>query len=277
MQIQKVFNNNVVLVLDNQQNECVVMGKGIGFQRKVGDILLDEAVIEKMFILQDTVSVSVLTDLYRELTSQEIDVILAIIRDAEETLNQTFQSNLYLTLSDHIHFAIERARQNLPLKNPLYWEVKKLYVREYHIGVRGLQKIKELLGVTVDEMEAASIALHLINAQKESHHLEQTIQITKIIQDILTIVRMTFGKDFDEEDIVFIRFITHLQYFGQRVVNGTLQGQNDSFLFETVQANYPEAFACTNKIKRYVEETYHFAMSRDEQVYLTIHIQKLVQ
>lgn len=57
--------------------------------------------------------------------------------------------------------------------------------------------------------------------------------------------------------------------------NSLVQGKNDAFLYEQVKENYPHAFACTEKIKSYVESAYDFAMSRDEQVYLTIHIQRL--
>ena len=47
--------------------------------------------------------------------------------------------------------------------------------------------------------------------------------------------------------------------------------KNDSFLYEQVKLNYPEAFSCSEKIKNYIESSH----SRDEQVYITIHIQRL--
>ena len=54
MQIEKVLNNNVVQVLDNDNNvEYIVMGKGLGFQKKVGD-LVDKEKIEKTFVLENT-------------------------------------------------------------------------------------------------------------------------------------------------------------------------------------------------------------------------------
>ncbi|MDU3076612.1 MAG: CAT RNA binding domain-containing protein, partial [Mixta calida] len=34
MKIAKVLNNNVVIVLDEQQREQVVMGRGLGFQKR---------------------------------------------------------------------------------------------------------------------------------------------------------------------------------------------------------------------------------------------------
>ncbi len=37
MQITKILNNNVVVVIDDQQREKVVMGRGIGFQKRAGE------------------------------------------------------------------------------------------------------------------------------------------------------------------------------------------------------------------------------------------------
>ncbi|MBF0848317.1 PRD domain-containing protein, partial [Streptococcus danieliae] len=71
--------------------------------------------------------------------------------------------------------------------------------------------------------------------------------------------------------------VTHVRYFGQRVLQGKVEGKNDEFLYEQIQKNYPEAFLCTQKIVSYVQTSYEYEMGRDEQVYLTIHIQRVVE
>lgn len=273
MQVQKVFNNNIVLALSNHQ-EMIVMGKGIGFQKKVGDDI-DASLIEKTFVLQDD-DTAMLSQVYVDMPEEQIDVVLAIIKLAEITLQESFQSNLYIALADHLKFAFERAQKGMFFKNPLAFEVKKFYPIEYELGKQAIALIKERLNIELDNDEVTAIALHIVNAEKEGFLLERTVQLTRIVQDIMDIVRLHFGCELDESNIAFNRFATHLQYFAQRIVSKTMQGTNDSFLFEQVQANYPESFACTEKIKVYVEETYHFAMGGDEQVYLTLHIQKLI-
>ena len=50
MQILRVINNNVISSLDDEKREVVVMGKGVGFQKKAGD-LVDASRIEKIFQL----------------------------------------------------------------------------------------------------------------------------------------------------------------------------------------------------------------------------------
>lgn len=272
MRIQKILNNNVVQTSNKNKDELIVMGRGIAFQGKVGDTI-DEEKIQKTFILKD--DDSMFADIYKELSTEEIDTVFSIVKLAEEKLQQNFESHVYITLGDHLHYAIERQKDNMPLTNPLAWEVRRLYKAEYQIGVQALDIIEERTGVRLVETEASAIALHLINAQKEGHRMEQTMRMLKIVQGVLNIVRLHFGYDFDEDSFAYQRFVTHLQYFAQRVNSNLQQGSNDSFLYEQVRDTYPQSFKCSEKIKQYIESTYDFPVGREEQVYLTIHIQKL--
>ncbi|MCB5007311.1 BglG family transcription antiterminator LicT [Streptococcus mutans] len=276
MKIEKVFNNNVVQILGINNEEIIVMGKGLGFQKKSGDEV-NQDLIEKRFILQntDTDMVGELSRVYVDLDSEEIDLVLEIIHQGQEKLGQTFDISLYIALADHLHYTIQRTREGLTLQNPLAWEVRKFYPEEFQLGKDTIELVKEKMKLQLADDEAASIALHFINAQKDGGLLEKNRLISKIVSDILEIVRLHFGEVRDEESISYNRFITHVQYFAQRVANSLVQGKNDAFLYEQVKENYPHAFACTEKIKSYVESAYNFAMSRDEQVYLTIHIQRL--
>ncbi|MGL5686430.1 MAG: CAT RNA binding domain-containing protein [Vagococcus fluvialis] len=52
MQIVKVMNNSLVLALDETGRECVLMGKGIGFNQAIGNPVTEED-IEKTFLLKD--------------------------------------------------------------------------------------------------------------------------------------------------------------------------------------------------------------------------------
>ncbi|HHT7734063.1 TPA: BglG family transcription antiterminator LicT [Streptococcus suis] len=274
MQIDKVYNNNVVQAIDDQGSELIVMGKGLGFQKKAGEEL-DTSKIEKTFVLQNDYQQSDLSSLYLQMESSEVEVVNAIINRAEETLEVQFDLSLYLALADHLHFVFQRCREGIFIENPLSWEIRKFYPKEYQIGLQSLDLVKEKLGLELEVAEASSIALHLINAQKNGTFGKETQTISKIVTQILDIVRLHFGSVTYEEDTSYHRFVTHVQYFAQRVANGVVEGVNDAFLYEQVKANYPDAFACTEKIRQHISQVYDFQMSKDEQVYLTIHIQRL--
>lgn len=272
MQIVRVFNNNVVQARDAKNNEIVVMGRGLGFQKKPGHEV-DKSLIEKVFVSED--NNSSFSEIYRDLSPEEVELVLEIIKLAEDTTASEFQSNIYITLADHLHFAIERYHQGIPLTNPLAWEIKRLYRTEYNIGKQALELINNKLGIQMSEEEAASIALHIVNAKKEGSIIEETMKMVKMVQDILNIVSYHFNIQFDEESISYNRFVIHLQYFATRVIDKIQQTSDDSFLYEQVQKSYPEAFKCAEKIKVYVENTYDFPVSPDETVYLAIHIQRV--
>lgn len=48
MIITRLLNNNVVITLDSNDEEIIVMGKGIGYQKSKGDTI-DEEKINKVF------------------------------------------------------------------------------------------------------------------------------------------------------------------------------------------------------------------------------------
>ncbi|MGT2757409.1 BglG family transcription antiterminator LicT [Streptococcus ovuberis] len=273
MEAVKVFNNNVVLVQDTQGQEAIVMGRGLGFQKKPGDFL-DDSLIEKTFVLSETQFTSAVSELYTTLTPKEINIFQAIVSKAASVLKVDYKENFYLALADHLHFVLERAAQGVFIKNPLVWEVKRFYQPEYQLGLEAVKLLNESFGLEIPEDEAASIALHFVNGQKNAQQMDDTVKATKLIQELLNIVRRFYVMEFDESSMSYMRFVTHLQYFAQRVLADQNTGAEDSFLFEQVKLNYPKAFTCAELLGKYVKSGYQFEVSQDELVYLTIHIQR---
>ena len=273
MQIEKILNNNVVQALDNDV-EYIVMGRGLGFQKKVGEFV-DKEKIEKTFVLENQDAADEWSRVYVNLPDDEMQLFLNILTFAEAVLQTKFEPSFFIALADHLHYAIERSREGISLQNPLAWEVRKFYPREYEIGKQALRLIAKDLEVQLADDEAASVALHFVNAQKDVGLHEKDQQMTQIVVGISDIVRLHFGSDLGEDSFSYNRFITHLQYLAQRIVSGVSGGKNDAFLYEQVKLNYPESFVCTKKIATYIETSYSFDLSLDEQVYLTIHIQRL--
>lgn len=176
MRIEKVYNNNVVQVLDQQDRELIVMGKGLGFQKKVGDEL-DSSCIEKTFVLQNDYQELDLSSLYQEMSPEEIEVVNMIIHNGEKLLGVQFDLSLYVALADHLHFVFQRCRKGISLENPLSWEIRKFYPQEYKIGLEALNVIRDYLQIELGKGEASSIALHFINAQKNEGGGEKIVTL----------------------------------------------------------------------------------------------------
>lgn len=118
----KKLNNNVVQAMDNDV-EYIVMVKGLGFQKKIGETVNKEK-IEKTFVLENPETVAKWTRVYVDLPDGEMQVFLNIITFAEAVLQTKFDPSFFIALADHLHYAIERSREEISLQNPLAWEVR---------------------------------------------------------------------------------------------------------------------------------------------------------
>ncbi|MBA5711218.1 transcriptional antiterminator LicT [Bacillus velezensis] len=275
MKIAKVINNNVVSVLNEGNQELVIMGRGIAFQKKTGDPV-DEARIEKVFTLDNKdVSEKFKTLLY-DIPIECMEVSEEIISYAKLQLGKKLNDSIYVSLTDHINFAIQRNKKGLDIKNALLWETKRLYKDEFAIGKQALAMVKNKTGVSLPEDEAGFIALHIVNAEL-NEEMPNIINITKVMQEILRIVKYHFKIEFNEESLHYYRFVTHLKFFAQRLFNGTHMESQDDFLLETVKEKYHRAYECTKKIQTCIERAYEHKLTSDELLYLTIHIERVVK
>ncbi|WP_151736903.1 BglG family transcription antiterminator LicT [Paenibacillus tengchongensis] len=277
MIIAKVLNNNVVTVMDASQKELVIMGRGIAFKKHAGDVI-DEDKIEKIFSLENKEVSQKLMSLLSDIPMEYVECSDEIIRYAETVLGEKLHESVYISLTDHIHFAIDRHRQGLQIRNALLWEIKRMYRKEFSIGIKALQIIEDRLGVSLPEDECAFIAMHLVNAQMNGE-MRETVSITNIVKDILNIVRRSFLIELDEESLSYYRFLTHLKFFAQRVVQGTPMDDRDKehALHDLVKVQYPEAHACAVKIAEYTRKIYKRQLSKEEILYMTIHIERIVR
>lgn len=220
MNVTKVINNNIVISENEEKQELVVMGKGLGFKKKPGDVI-DDTKIEKVYLSTQEWNVTKLTQLLSSIPIEHIQAANEIINFAKVSLGKKLSEKLFLTLTDHINYAIERYQNGMEIKNALLWEIKRFYNHEYLIGKEALSIIKNRLAIELPEDEAGFIALHIVNAELDMAQVSQVSEMAKIIQHILNIVKYHFSMELDEYSLNYERFVTHLKFFVQRLFSGT--------------------------------------------------------
>ena len=276
MDILKVINNNVVSAHDNNNNEIVVMGKGIGFGRKPGDVI-EEDKIEKIFSLPKEHTCN-FEELVENMPYEHVRIADEAITYASKKLHRELNRNIYITLTDHLNFAIERQKKGITLQNALLWEIKKFYAEEYEIGLGIVEMVRNELYIELPEDEAGFIALHIVNAEMEgSGNLEDAQRIPSIIKDILNIVRYTYQEEIDEGSLSYERFLTHLKFFVQRAMRNEVYDETDMELYEMLQRRYPKAYACAKKIAKYMQDNKGYQVPEAELSYLTAHIARITR
>lgn len=274
MKIGKIFNNNAVMVKEDNGRDSVIIGCGLAFRKKVGDEV-DESLIEKTFILKEKDTLEKFKMILEHIPTEQISLCYDIVEYAKNMLNCELNDYIYVTLTDHISYTLKLFDEGIERPNILIWEIKKFYPKEYNIGLKALEFIESELGKKINEEEAGNIALHLITAQinGKSDKTDIAYSMTKKIQDILNIVKYTYDIELDEHSLNYERFITHLRFFFKRLSNKTqYRSENEEFLLQQVKEKYKDAYKCMLKIEKYL----NIELSYEEQLYLTLHIKRIV-
>lgn len=275
MIIEKILNNNVVASIDpNTNKEVILMGSGIGFNKKIGQ-QIEEDKVQKTFIIDNKTLGNKIKKLINQIPDGIFELANEIITYAIKELDMKLDKQIYISLSDHIAFAIKRYKKNINLKNDLLNEIRRVHKKEYKVALWAVEFINNKLSIELPEDEAGFIALHFVNASYNGRPME-TITSTKIIKDILNIIRYYCSLEFDEDDLNYDRLLTHLKYFAKRVITNNQHKSGDENFVEMISKSYPHSYNCSLKIKEYIQTNYNYNVNEDELVYLTMHIQRVI-
>lgn len=273
MRIQRVLNNNVVVAHDAINHECIIIGKGIGFGKKPGDVI-DPSLSQKIYRHDENISLTSGADIYSDIPEPLFRIVSDVVEQATIRLDRKIHKSVYASLLDHINFAIERDRAQKPLKNQLLWDIKRLYREEFRLGSEVIQSINTQLGTALDENEAAFIALHLLNAQQDGT-MPEVSDVSKIIQEILNIIKYHFRIEYNEESLNYQRLVTHLKFFAHRLLSNSYVDNRDGSLNEIVALQYKESHGCAVKISDFILKNYGRKLTEDEVMFLTMHTENV--
>lgn len=276
MKIFRVLNNNVAVVLDEKGQEKIVMGKGICFKKKAGEDISRD-VIDKTFFLSESEAHHKFQVLIQDVPIEHIALGEEIISEAKVRLGKKLNDMIYISLIDHVHTSILRFLDGVTVKNVLLWDIRRFYKDEFQIGLWALDQIELQCKIRLPEDEAGFIALHLANAQMDQEIMHNMYEITRIMQEVVNLTKYVFHVEFDEDDVYYYRFITHLKFFAQRLVeHRSYQDEDNDDLWEVIKNRYPDAYSCVAKITEFIAKKYQYRLSKEEQLYLTIHIERVV-
>lgn len=269
MRIIKNINNNYALAIDNNGDELIIYGKGIGFgtiPRELEDITN----ISKSFYDVDEKYIPMINNLL------EGSIIIAskIIDEARFKLNSPISANVIFTLADHISFAVKRYKDNIQVTLPILYDVQRSFAEEVELGKYRIKLINEYYDISLPKWEAAYIALQIINGEGQVQN-DKLIKEQKAVQDITRIVENEYHIIIDKNGFNYSRFATHIQYMLKRGRSKHLLNTANKDIFESLKTNYPQAYICAEKISDYINNIYNVKLTDEELLYLMLHINRM--
>ena len=273
MIIDKIINNNIISAFDEEGRELVVMGRGLGFGARMGQNV-PQAKVEKIFHIRSQSVSEQFKELLANMPIEHVALSGDIIAYAKATEKVKLNQSIYVTLTDHIDFAVTRYRQGIKPTNALLWEIKRFYSTEYQIGLYAVRLIQERLHVQLPEDEAGFIALHFVNAEYGTN-IRDAARFPNMVSDILKIAQKELDIKFDEGSLHFERFVTHIKFLLQRIYRKELLEDEDRELAEMMKHKYRKEYECSVRIAEYIERETGYSLSEEEIMYLTIHIRRV--
>lgn len=268
--VKKILNNNVVVGSAGFQ-EVIIVGLGIGFNAKPLQ-WVDQRKIEKVFVLEQEEFYSTLNLI--QVIPQEL--LLTLYRLIEEISHKTkleLDNHAYLTLIDHINFAIERLNTGKTIHNFMVYDLKILYPDEFDFAQRLLTRINETLNVALVDDEVGFLTMHVVNGSNAYLENKSSI-LTDMVMACMNIIRDTYLISLKLDDPSTQRTMIHLKMLIQRVMMNKQIDNADVILYNVIN-EFESAYKCALKIQEYIENRMNSKLNSQEIVYLTIHLNRL--
>ncbi|WP_270406186.1 glucose PTS transporter transcription antiterminator GlcT [Paenibacillus timonensis] len=272
LRVAKVLNNNVIIANHPERGEVVVIGKGIGFNRKTGDSIPLEAV-EKMFILTNQQEQEQYKQLVPQVDEQLIEIIGEIIMYITRKTQTDLNEHIHIALTDHLAFAIKRAEQDIAFHNPFLFETKEIYPMEFELAEYAIGLIKERLGVDLGEDEIGFVALH-INSAMTNRHISEVRGHAQLIADLVGIIEAELHFSILRHSLDYSRLLTHLRFAIERIRRGEQVSEVDK-LEMLLKQEYPDLYSLAYKLTKVMEQRLKMPVYQAEVSYLTMHLHRV--
>ena len=272
VEVEKILNNNVLIAKHSSLGEVVIIGKGVGFNRKTGESI-DTNIVEKLFVLKNEKDQADYIKLLPFVDNDMHEVIISSIDLIKDRANAPLNEHIHVALTDHLMFTFNRISSGMEIRNPFLVETKTLYPFEYGIAQEVVNLIANKTGVRLPEGEMGFIALH-IHSSVMNRDLSEVNHDSQLVTRLINIIEEQLKIKIDKDSIDYTRLVRHLRYTIGRVKNGERveEPEKISSLFKE---EYPVCYNLSWKLIKIMQQALFMPVLDAEAVYLTMHLQRL--
>ena len=269
--VSKVLNNNGIIAINMEENqEYVLLGKGMGFGKKVSQRFEAPADCTLYRLAQETERGSA-KELAKSVAPEFLEIADEILREAEKTFGDTIDRRILFSLADHISFAVGRIRNHEQISNPLTDDIKVLFYSEFKVAEVLKKILKERMDIEIDEHEVGYVALH-IHSAIEDEKVSQAMQMARSVRECISMVEEAIGKPIDIASLSYNRLMNHIRYMVARALSGEKLKVN---MNDYMEVKFPESFGMAQVICDRVGTSLGVKLEEVETGYLAMHIERV--
>lgn len=268
--ILKILNNNVVLA-QQYDKEKILFSKGIGYKKRVGDVLPQDFNFDKIFSIDDKDNSNRFKELIMRVDSSIVGLCEEVIYMIDKEYGEELDEKIHVALTDHIAFTIMRLKNNDEILNPFLIETETMYKREFETAKKAVSIFEAGTGINIPDGEIGFIALHIHSARNKGK-LSETIKSAYITSSIADLIEDELNIELDRSSLDYARFVIHIQFALKRMMSN-LPIKNG--LLKTIKKKYKSSYNVALKAADIIESELNLNVVPDEIGYIAVHIEKL--
>lgn len=269
--VKKALNNNTLIAIGDKDNrEYLLIGKGIGFGKKVSQRI--EAPQEcTIYSLHEHTERGSAMELVKDMDPVFLEIAEQVLKEGERVFGK-IDWNILFPMADHIAFAVKRIQNGEQINNPLTGDIRALFHMEYNTAEYIRPILKDRLGVEIDEHEVGYVALH-IHSAIENENVALSMQIAGAVRECIQLVEEKTGKTIDVMSLTYNRLMNHVRYMAARITKGEpLKLDMNDYMSE----QFPDAFRLASIVCLHLSKYLKKKMDEVEIGYLAMHIQRVL-
>ena len=268
--VKKVLNHNsVIAVKTGDKNEYLILGKGVGFGKKISE-RVECRTEDTVYSLQELTDRGNAKEIVKTVSPICLELANEVLNRAEQEFGKIDRMILF-PMADHIEYAVRRIKRKEQISNPLTEDIRVLFYKEYKIAQCMEQLLWDNLGVRIDEHEIGYIALH-VHSAIEDEKVSQAMQIAGAVRECISLVEEQTGKKIDVMTLAYNRLMNHVRYMVARALSGEHLKLN---MNDYMEIKFPEAFCVAEKICEEVGHSLKRTLDDAEVGYLAMHIERV--
>lgn len=265
----KALNNNMVLIKE-QGVEKILLAKGIGFNKKFGDILEDNLEVDKVFSIEDKKNQENLKEVYNRIDGEFVAICEEALAEISEELGEELNETIHIGLIDHLAIAMKRLKNKEQINNPFIVEIETLYSVEFEMAKKIVNKLQDKYEIDFPKGEIGFITLH-IHSARNGKMLSNSIKYSYLSNKIIIYIEEKFNSKIDKRSLDYARFLSHVRFTIERVLTDTVL-KND--LTEIIKKSYPVSYEIAEGASKIIEETLDKKVCDDEVAYIAMHVER---
>lgn len=269
--ITKILNHNSFMGIESKNNqECLIMGKGVAFGKKVGQTVSVTG-DARVYSLKELTDRGEAKEIIKSVSPLCLELANEVLNQAEEEFGKVDRSILF-TMADHLDFAVRRIQNGEQISNPLTDDIRIMFYKEYKVAGCIRDLLKEKLGIRIDEHEIGYIALH-VHAAIVDENVSQAMEIARTVRECICMVEEETGKSIDVMSLSYNRLMNHVRYMVARAIHGEKLKMS---LNDYMSVKCPGPYMTAEKICRKMEKSLKLPIPDIEIGYLAMHLERMM-